>query len=220
MKTVIILIRHAQAKGNVNRTFQGRSDEALSETGEKQLAALTAGCRDLPFTAAYSSPLARAVKTAEAAIGSRDLKVQPMDGLLEINGGDWEGRSWDSFPNEYPEQNDNWYHHPSRFQAPNGEPMIEVQLRMVKTIGQIAKNHPGETVCVVSHGCAINCYLTWAKGIPFEALSTRTICDNTAINRIEYDADGNCTVVQENDVSHLDPSIHTRVSSLWANKKE
>lgn len=220
MKTTIVLIRHAQAAGNVRRIFQGRYDGKVSELGYRQLDALARRCRELPFTALYSSPLSRAVETAKAANRFHGLPLQTMDGLLEISGGDWEGKPWDSFPETDPEQNDNWYHHPWRFQAPHGEPMRSVMERMVASMETIVRRHPGETVCVVSHGCAIGCYLNWALGNPFEALSNRLICDNTALNVIVYDDALRPEVLVQNDTSHLDASIHTSVSSLWANKKK
>lgn len=220
MKTTIILIRHAQADGNVRRIFQGRYDGKVSELGYRQLSALSKRCEDFSFAAAYSSPLSRAVETAKAAVKHQGLPVVTLDGLLEISGGDWEGKPWDTFPQSDPEQNDNWYHHPSRFQAPGGEPMRHVMERMVSTMEEIVRRHPGGTVCVVSHGCAIGCYMNWALGHPFEELSNSIICDNTAINVIYYDEAMHPTVTVQNDTSHLDASIHTSVSSLWAGQKE
>ena len=67
MVTKLYLIRHCEALGNINDTFQGSIDEDITDKGQRQLDKLAERCKNIPFDVIYSSPLIRAVKTAQAA---------------------------------------------------------------------------------------------------------------------------------------------------------
>ena len=168
--------------------FQGHYDGA-GEMGWRQLDQLAEYCRDFPLEAVYSSPLTRAVETAKAVNRYHGLPLQLRDELIEINGGDWEGKPWDCFPVDYPEQNRNWEQFPWLFEAPNGETMKQVYDRIVKAVLEIVRENLGKTVAIVSHGCAIRNFLTFAKGLPVEGISQVGWCDNTAISKITFDAE-------------------------------
>ena len=105
MVTTVYLVRHAQAEGNEKRLFQGHYNGAVSQMGWRQLEQLAEYAKTLPLEAVYSSPLTRAMETAKAVARYHDgLTVQVREGLIEINGGDWEGKPWDCFPTDYPEE--------------------------------------------------------------------------------------------------------------------
>ncbi|PWL71626.1 MAG: histidine phosphatase family protein [Clostridiales bacterium] len=213
--TTVYLIRHAQAEGNEKRLFQGHYNGAVSEMGWRQLDQLAEYCRDLPLGAVYSSPLTRAVETAKAVNRYHGLPLQLRDGLIEINGGDWEGKPWDCFPVDYPEQNRNWEQFPWLFEAPNGETMRQVYDRIVKTVLEIVRENPGKTVAIVSHGCAIRNFLTFAKGLPVEGISQVGWCDNTAISKITFDAELHPTLVFANRTEHLAEETKTFARQRW-----
>lgn len=215
MVTTIYLIRHAQAEGNEKRLFQGHYDGAVSEMGWRQLDQLAEYCRDFPLEAVYSSPLTRAVETAKAVNRYHGLPLQLRDELIEINGGDWEGKPWDCFPVDYPEQNRNWEQFPWLFEAPNGETMKQVYDRIVKAVLEIVRENLGKTVAIVSHGCAIRNFLTFAKGLPVEGISQVGWCDNTAISKITFDAELHPTLVFANRTEHLAEETKTFARQRW-----
>ena len=64
--TTLYLIRHAEAEGNIERRFQGHYNGKISENGEKQLRYLKKRFRKIHLNAVYTSPLSRAVATADA----------------------------------------------------------------------------------------------------------------------------------------------------------
>src|SRR6185295_7086949 len=64
----LLLARHGQTEWNADRRFQGHTDVALSERGRAQAHALGRGLRGRRITAAYVSPMRRAVETAEIAL--------------------------------------------------------------------------------------------------------------------------------------------------------
>ncbi len=215
--TKILLIRHAQATGNIEGVFQGHLNSGITDVGVKQLEALSERMKDIDFDAIYSSPLIRARETAKAVNKYRQLPINFHDELMEINGGDWEGVPFDEIPNLYPELSEVWENEPYNFEALNGETMRNVCQRMVDIIGKIAKENEGKTVCVVSHGCAIRNYITFLRYGALEKLAYVEWCDNTAIYTIEYE-NGVTKIVGEADSSHLDKKISTFQHQSWWKK--
>ena len=73
--TEIILARHGETEWNVEEVFRGRIDIELNETGMKQAELLAEYLRDVEIDAIYSSPLKRALKTAEIIAGYHKLVI-------------------------------------------------------------------------------------------------------------------------------------------------
>jgi broad specificity phosphatase PhoE len=71
-----MLIRHGDTDWNVKEIFRGRVDVDLNETGIKQAQLLSKYLKDAPIGAIYSSPLKRALKTAEIISGPHNISVK------------------------------------------------------------------------------------------------------------------------------------------------
>lgn len=201
--TTIYLVRHCETQGNRQRLFQGRMDMDISEAGGRQLDRLAERFRDMPLDALYSSPLLRAMRTAEAVNRHHGLSIRQDERLIEINGGCWEGKSWAELPTLDPEQSRRWLHEPWNFQTDGGEPMRAVYDRMKEALLAIAAACDGGRVAVVSHGCAIRNALCFAKGLPVERLNEVGWCDNTAVCTLMFEGE-RVQVLAENDHTHLD----------------
>src|SRR5207302_8120569 len=111
--------------------------------------------------AIYSSPLERAVETAEPLAVRWALQITRREALGEIRFGDWTGRSFAEL-----EQDPRWRLFNARRTAqpvPGGESILEVQARIVSELSCLASRHPGESIVAVSHGdvirAAVACYL-------------------------------------------------------------
>lgn len=141
--TTIYLVRHCEAMGNINRIFQGHTDEEISENGRMQLERLAERFRGIHLDAVYSSPLKRAYHTAEAVNRYHRLPIHTDGRLMEINGGHWEEKPWEALPELYPSEWEDWSERPWRFEAEGGEPMREVYRRMAEALTDIAAAHPG-----------------------------------------------------------------------------
>lgn len=217
-KTTVILVRHCEARGNIDRVFQGHFNGKITDNGKMQLSCLSERMKELPFDYLYSSPLSRAVSTAKACNFYYHLPIHIINGVIEINGGEWEGKKFASFPVEYPEHAINWVKEPWNFIAPGGESMREVYERMRDTILMLAHRHKGQRICVVSHGCAIRNFLCYAKGWPLENISQINWCDNTAVSVIEFDSAYNPSLLLENDSSHLSDEHTTLGKQSWWKK--
>ncbi len=215
MKTKVYLVRHAEAMGNVNEFFQGRTDCEISPKGKKQLDCLAERFRDIHFDVLYSSPLSRTRETAAAVNRYHGLDIIYDPQLIEINGGEWEGKKWADIPVLYPEEYHLWTEDMANFRTEKGEAMTEVFDRMKKAVDNIVRSNVGKTVTVVSHGCALRNYLCYAAGDPITKLADVGWSDNTAVSLIEYDDSFRPTVIFKNDASHLTPELSTLAHSKW-----
>ena len=214
--TTVYLVRHAEAEGNKNRTFQGRTDCDLTEKGYRQLESLAERFKDIKIDKLYSSPLKRTIETAKAVNKYHNLPINIDENIIEINGGVFEGLNWDKVGEMYPEEHKVWVNQPHNFKIEGGESMKNVYERMKKAITAIVSENKGKTVAVVSHGCAIRNYLCYANKMPHEKICTLEWADNTAISKIEFDDDLEPTVIFQNDSSHLsDEDATIRFETWW-----
>ncbi|MDI6693976.1 MAG: histidine phosphatase family protein [Anaerolineales bacterium] len=202
MTTRILLIRHGQTEWNRVERFRGQADVPLNETG---LAQAEATGRRVAQTwrpvAIYSSPLSRAVKTAEAVARHFDLSVQIHPALADIDYGDWQGLTPDEARQRWPEEIDNWYSHPERARIPNGETLTELRQRAMRTVGELIANHADDTIVLVGHTVINRVILLGMLGLGNERF-WRLRQDTCAINVIEAET-GDFTLVSLNDTCHL-----------------
>lgn len=213
--TKIYLVRHAEAMGNVEEFFQGQTDCELSEKGKKQLELLAERFRDIPIEAIYSSPLKRTIDTAEAVNKYHNLPMIRDEGLIEINGGVWEGKPWADLPKLYPVEHDLWQNKMQDFYVADGERMTEVFERMKNAVNRIAAENDGRTIAVVSHGCALRNFLCYAMGKPISALKDVGWSDNTAVSLVEYE-NGVPKIIFKNSNDHLTGELSTLSKSKWS----
>jgi len=200
--TLILLVRHGQTEWNRVERFRGRADVPLNEMGLAQAEAtgrrVAQGWR---LTVIYSSPLSRSVKTAEAIARHFDLPVQIHPGLADIDYGDWQGLTPDEARQNWAEQIDNWYNHPERVCIPNGETLAGLRRRAMKTVKELVRKHPDETIVLVGHTVINRIILLGVL-----KLGNRRFWhlrqDTCAINVIEAQA-GEFTLVSLNDTCHL-----------------
>lgn len=220
MVTRVYLIRHAEAMGNINETFQGRTDENLTEKGYRQLVELSERFKDIPLDAIYSSPLIRAKETAKAVNKYHGLDIAYDEGLIEINGGVWEGKRWKDIPLLYPVEYNLWTYEMHKFYIEDGESLVEVSERMQKTIGDIVSQNVGKNIAVVSHGCAIKAYLCFASGKTLDKIQEMGWSDNTSVSLIEYEDDLIPRIIYKNNSDHLPCELSTLAFSDWHKSEE
>jgi broad specificity phosphatase PhoE len=176
----LLLARHGQSVSNAVRRFQGVQDVALSELGARQAEALGRAIRRLPIAAVYTSPLERARRTAEIAAAGLGVPLTPVDDLRELSLGEWEGCTVEeirALPGDPYEQ---WVRDPVACLPPGGEPLPEVQARVVSAMADIAAAHPnGQQVLVVCHGGVISAYLAHCLGLPLSSIWRLTLSNGS-----------------------------------------
>ena len=148
--TEIILARHGETEWNVGEIFRGRIDIELNETGIKQAELLGGYLSEVKIEAIYSSPLKRALKTAEVMAGPHQLEVKITPGLIDLDFGQWQGLSLQEVENKYGKLYMEWTDSPDRVTIPAGESLDDVRQRAIGVVdGVIAKY--GGTVVLVAH---------------------------------------------------------------------
>ena len=215
MVTTVYFVRHAEATGNVDETFQGRTDTEVTERGKRQLALLAERFRDIPIERLYSSPMKRTISTAEAVNLYHGLEILRDERLIEIDGGGFEGQKWSELPKLYPEEFRLWNYELHNFRIENGECMTQVRERVESAVDDIVRRNAGRTIAVVSHGCALRNYYCCAMGLPISHLTDNEWSDNTAVSLITYDDSFTPSIVYLNDNSHLDEETSTLSRQSW-----
>jgi probable phosphomutase (TIGR03848 family) len=147
----LLLIRHGENDYLKKNKLPGRlTGIHLNERGREQAAELARTLGILPIKAIYSSPLERAIETAEPLAHALGLEIQLKPDLTDIDVGDWEGRSWKVLGRT--RLWDVIQKKPSQFLFPGGETFSAAQERIVQVIDAIAGAHPAdEFVSVVFH---------------------------------------------------------------------
>ena len=146
---MLMFIRHGQTDWNLEERYQGRLDVPLNDVGRRQAKALKRRLAEVCFDTAYSSPLRRALETAQ--IIANDLHIIVDERLAEIDHGLWQGRTKAEIASRWPEQWEQWSKEPLGFTAPCGESAARVRERLESFLRTIE----GKNILCVSHGVVI-----------------------------------------------------------------
>ncbi|HEX8349371.1 MAG TPA: histidine phosphatase family protein [Hymenobacter sp.] len=161
--TRFLLIRHATTDA-VGKHLSGRMPGVfLNEEGTAQATKLAERLTGLPVHAIYSSPLERAVQTAEPIAQVLGLETTIREDFLEMDFGDWTNRSFKELENQPLFQRFNSFR--SNTRIPGGELMLEAQTRIVMGLEKLRAQHPQQTVAVVSHADLIKAAVAYYAGI-------------------------------------------------------
>jgi ribonuclease H / adenosylcobalamin/alpha-ribazole phosphatase len=178
----IVLIRHA-AHSHFGSILSGRiAGLGLSAEGCVQAGRLAARCASLELDRLESSPIQRAVETAEAIARRRDgLTVRIAPELDELDFGDWSGRSFADLAADPHWQS--WNSARETAVAPNGESMVQAQSRAWRHIAGTAAANPGRTVAMVTHCDIIRGVIARVLGLSLDHI-LRFDVDPASISRL------------------------------------
>jgi probable phosphoglycerate mutase len=200
----VLLARHGETPWNAEGRYQGQEDIALSAIGEAQARALGGRLRELDIARAVASPLSRARRTAEFALGDRADRLTIDDGLMEIGHGEWEGLLASEIHQRDPERLRAWRETPDAVQMPGkgGESLQQVFDRAWPALVRAGEGlDAGDTLLVVAHDAVNRVILCHLLGIPFGRLWTFRQAPTT-LNLLEGDSVAQLEVVRLNDCSH------------------
>lgn len=174
----IFLIRHGRTSLNAAGALRGHLDPPLDEVGVEEAARLGELFDRVSLAAVVSSPLARALQTAEAVAAPHRLAVDVEAELIDRDYGRWAGRSLSEVAAEVG----------SLDAAPGVEPIDRLQARVCAALSRIAERAlPGASVAVVTHD-AVNRVLV-ANAAPAQFSSVDDVPQGTGCwNRLEIGA--------------------------------
>ena len=204
----ILLARHGETPWNAEGRYQGQIDIPLSPTGEAQARALGARLQDQPLTRAVASPLSRARRTAELALGEARVPMLTLDpGLQEIAHGTWEGKLAAEIGAEDPDRFRAWREAPETVQMPQGESLQQVLDRAWPAFQTACEElGPEDTLLVVAHDAVNRVLLCRVLGLPLPRLWSFRQAPAT-LNLLEGPSPDHLEVVRLNDCAHHLPGF-------------
>ncbi len=198
----IVMVRHGQTELNRANCFRGRIDVPLNEAGLRQARQTGLAVRERHDVAAvYSSPLRRAMQTAEAIGEAAGVAARAHPGLLDFSYGEWEGRHFEEVQRAYPDQYQLYLVAPHRARIPGGESLRTFRRRVAAAAESIAAAHPSETVVLVGHWMVCRVLACHFLGLGNAGLP-RVFLDNASISLFERRR-GGWTAMLLNDTCHL-----------------
>ncbi|MDR0182628.1 histidine phosphatase family protein [Lysobacter arvi] len=195
--TRILFVRHASTDANGQRLAGRSTGIALNEEGRGQARWLASRLADLPVARVYSSPLQRAMETADAIATVIGCDVHAREELLEIEFGQWTGLDFGQLARD--PRFDRFNRFRSCADVPGGETMLQAQARMIAAIASIRAAHDGECVVVVGHGDLIRSAIAYYAGIPLD-LFQRIEISTGSVSEIEL-GDDHVRIVRLNETN-------------------
>ena len=156
----IWVTRHGQTALNAGKKMQGRSDIPLNETGIAQAKEARERIGDIKFDAVYSSPLIRAVKTAEIIGGVPESEIIRDERIIEADFGKYEQKSYYGCG---PAMSLYWMF-PELFPAPKGVETTEQMTARVRSFLKELESKDYENVLIACHGGIIRFIRGYLEG--------------------------------------------------------
>ena len=198
----LFVVRHAQTDWNRERRYQGWQDSPLSEVGRGQAAAVARALEGGKLDAVYSSPLRRAVTTAEAIAAPHGLPVRVEEAFREIGFGAWEGLTLEEAQQRYPDETRHWNERPHEALPPGGEALGDVRRRVLAGLETLRAEHDGGSICLVTHGVPARLLILEVLGLDLSRIWAVHVA-TTGISELEFRADWTA-LHRMNTLTHLE----------------
>lgn len=198
----LLLIRHGESVGNVERRLQGQHEFPLTARGIEQSRRLAQRLSACPLAALYSSPVQRALATANILGETLKLPVVPLPAVQEYDFGELAGLTWLEIRERAPEVVEAIRAgSPEYPRYPGEEGRDNFRRRVRQGLWELAEKHQDDTVAVVTHAGPIVVFcldllkLPYRRPIPFAL-------DNASLTLIDI-LDGRGVIMALNDTCHL-----------------
>lgn len=196
------MVRHGETVWNQQRRIQGGgSDIELSEAGRKQAESLGVRLKEMDLSAIYSSPLKRALDTAQAVASHHNLAAQVEPDLREIDAGELEGVPITELGTNMSQFLLRWRQAQGSEKMPGGESVVDVANRAWPAIERIIDKHKEGTVVVASHYFVTVIIICRALGLPLNHIE-RIRVQNASVSTLDFGDNGAC-LVSLGDTCHL-----------------
>lgn len=201
----IFIVRHAESYSNTQGKILSTTDLGLTEKGVKQAQALSGKISKLispnQFNYIFSSPLIRAVQTAEIISDKQNMTITDLLGEMDL--GVIEGLTWHERAVRYPDIDMN--HALSRVNCAEGESYLTVEERCIKFIHRfLNKVDNNSCILITTHGITMRILTNLLLNKPREHVDYLNWAENTAVTHIEFDnREGYGRAIFINDRRHL-----------------
>lgn len=201
--THLYLIRHGQTEANVRHQLAGHTDVPLDDLGQIQARQVGERMRSINLQSVVSSPLQRALRTAEAVAQHHRLVPHEDHRLKEMHFGVAENLTLTEAGEQYPEVltllND-----PTNadYAWPGGDRRSDFHSRVFGAFADIALRHLDSSLALVAHGGVITSIVAQLDGGSPNDYETYQIA-NCSVTHIEVTQHGSHLHLV-NDITHLD----------------
>jgi probable phosphoglycerate mutase len=197
-----LLLRHGQTEMSAQRRFAGRGDIPLTSAGLGQAAAAATRLAERGgIDGVVTSPLSRALRTAEVVADTVGVPLAVDPDLVETDFGDWEGLTFGEVLARWPDEMAEWQADASAA-PPGGESFAAVAKRVEAALDRLLTGRKGQTVVVVSHVTPIKTLVCRALLAPPAAMF-RMHLDVAALCEAAWFTDGPALLRSLNDTAHL-----------------
>ena len=195
----IYLIRHGETESNRKGIFRGRLDVLLSRTGREQALDLKRYFENIHIDAVYTSPLQRAVETAQTTFPSHSPVKEELLNNLDL--GDWSGMDKKIVRERFPQMWESWVNYPETITFPGGERLSDV-LQRSRAFFQKIIAVDAESIAAVSHRSVVKVLIAAAVGVE-KNYYWKFHLDNASVSLLHFDHERGFTLVKLNDTHHL-----------------
>lgn len=182
--------------------LQGWQNSNLTNNGIENAIRLGERLENVEFTHIYSSPLERAIETANYIVGNRNIEIQVLEGLKEMGFGLWEGLENEELIDLYGEEHNNFWNRPELYKPNGGETFEEFFMRIKSSLDYILENTKKGNVLIVSHGVAIKALFAIMNGTKLEDFWDDTYVEGTSLSILEV-KDKKIEFKLKGDTSHF-----------------
>ena len=182
---MIIFLRHGQAKNNTERILAGRTlGIPLTEVGIKQAKSIAKYLKSLKIDTIYSSPIERALTTADIIAKNNSIEYKIDNRLIEIDMGKFTGMPYDEIFATHGNVFLKFYEGETEIAHNGVETFTEVKKRVLDMVDYVIKQHTNENVLLVTHMDPIKAVLSTILDLKPQSLFELIIanCSLTVIN--------------------------------------
>lgn len=204
VKKKILLVRHGATGYNEAELLQGKIDNPLSPSGRNEADLLAKRLKAEKIEIIFSSPLTRAVETAEIVNRFHRAPMRIIDAFVEIDMGEWDGLSFPTIQARDLSYYHRWVADP-RTPAPGGESFSQVYRRVNRGIRKVLAA-PEQNILIAAHATVNRAILGNLMHMPPSVARQFRIRNAGLSKLVMYENSGSCRMVVDswNDTSHLE----------------
>ncbi|HEY1429589.1 MAG TPA: histidine phosphatase family protein [Candidatus Tumulicola sp.] len=163
---MIVLCRHGATDANAGGAFLSASDPPLNQLGATQASLAADALRDAGFNLVVTSPKLRCRQTCAIVAPSIEARVDTR--LIEVNFGEWEGRTKAWLEEHEADALRRRRESPVHFTPPGGESFAQVAVRL-RPLADELRDDRADRILVVAHRGTLGVLERLLRGVSLDS---------------------------------------------------